>query len=218
MLVTTQVVATMCNVLTIGLFLLIAAWTTTSAVHNEKAVLRGISEKIPNRDGKLLPYGLPECSTQQVCNAMYIRLNRIQSLCYCPKTYSLSCSNRMDSADEHTINLIADEAGVPLTLVKICEPIHTVRPCKNPKDWMLLALQSRRTGKSHYLVICHCPSYAYLQGPIKHSIPTYAHIPGINVYGMLCNQGHRKERQWPRDFPAFPWDQVLRFSNSTVWL
>lgn len=58
---------------------------------------------------------------------------------------------------------------------------------------MLLALQNVRTGKAHYLVVCKCPSNAIMEGPVLHTQPPYARIPGISVYGMLCVQG-RKSR------------------------
>lgn len=49
-----------------------------------------------------------------------------------------------------------------LTLVKTCEPVKDMRLCRAPRDWSLLALQNVRTGKSHYLVICHCPETSIL--------------------------------------------------------
>ena len=42
------------------------------------------------------------------------------------------------------------------TLVKTCEDTKQIRQCRSPQDWALLALQNIRTGKSQYLVICHC--------------------------------------------------------------
>lgn len=33
------------------------------------------------------------------------------------------------------------------------------------------------------LEISHCP---IAEGPLAHDQPTYAGLPGINVYGMLC--------------------------------
>lgn len=92
-----------------------------------------------------------------------------------------------------------------MTLAKTCEQGKELRDCRAPRDWSILALQNTRTGKSHYLVICKCPnnfklgkyklrsesknkSYITLftEGPLPHDQPTYAALPGINVYGMLC--------------------------------
>lgn len=46
--------------------------------------------------------------------------------------------------------------------MKTCEPVKDMRLCRAPRDWSLLALQNVRTGKSHYLVICHCPETSIL--------------------------------------------------------
>lgn len=75
-----------------------------------------------------------------------------------------------------------------LTLIKTCEPTAEMRACRRPRDWSLLALQNVRTGKSHYLVICRCPDGSALDGPMSHDQPTYASVPGIRVYGMMCVQ------------------------------
>lgn len=72
--------------------------------------------------------------------------------------------------------------------MKTCEPTAEMRECRLPRDWSLLALQNIRTGKSHYLVICRCPENSILEGPISHDQPTYASVPGIRVYGMMCVQ------------------------------
>lgn len=90
-----------------------------------------------------------------------------------------------------------------------------MRECRTPRDWSLLALQNIRTGKSHYLVICKCPDaynlgkyhievehksleilklrrrknyivYFITEGPMAHDQPTYASVPGIRVFGMMC--------------------------------
>lgn len=34
-----------------------------------------------------------------------------------------------------------------------------------------------------------------VEGPMSHDQPTYASVPGIRVYGMMCVQGNRKGRQ-----------------------
>lgn len=48
------------------------------------------------------------------------------------------------------------------TVIKTCEPVWSVRECRTPRDWSILALQNTRTGKAHYLVICKCPQAAKL--------------------------------------------------------
>ncbi|KAG8284104.1 hypothetical protein J6590_003796 [Homalodisca vitripennis] len=108
-----------------------------------------------------------------------------------------------------------------LTLVKTCEPVADMRMCRVPRDWSLLALQNIRTGKSHYLVICRCPDTSVLEGPMSHDQPTYASVPGIRVYGMMCvnkanNSTKRRGRpmRYTRSLrirgpkPPFPWDKV----------
>ncbi|PSN42692.1 hypothetical protein C0J52_06940 [Blattella germanica] len=126
-------------------------------------------------------YLLPECAIQQVCNAVYVRLNFTQPLCACPSRYRDPCSASLNKDDLHTTELITNPTGKALTLVKTCEPVAEMRECRAPRDWSLLALQNIRTGKSHYLVICRCP-------------PT--NILGIRVYGMMCAQNkNRRGRQ-----------------------
>ena len=80
------------------------------------------------------------------------------------------------------------------TQVKMCENLKTIKPCKTPTDWTIMALQSERTGKAHYVVVCKCPDEASFEGPFTHKHPPYARFPGIRVYGMLCNQGVRKSK------------------------
>ncbi|KAF4525812.1 hypothetical protein B566_EDAN009920 [Ephemera danica] len=103
-------------------------------------------------------YLLPECAIQQVCNAVYVRLNFTQPLCACPLGHRDPCSASLRTDDLHTTELVTDPRGTALTLVKTCEPVSEMRECRAPRDWSLLALQNVRTGKSHYLVICRCPS------------------------------------------------------------
>nr|CAD7462438.1 unnamed protein product [Timema tahoe] len=145
-----------------------------------------------------------------VCNAVYVRLNTTQPLCACPNRYRDPCSASLSSDDLHTTELVMEskikaltlfktcepvtemrecrETGhcLALTLVKTCEPVTEMRECRAPRDWSLLALQNIRTGKSHYLVVCRCPHSSVLEGPIVHDQPTYASVPGIRVYGMVC--------------------------------
>ncbi|XP_052126941.1 uncharacterized protein DDB_G0290587 [Frankliniella occidentalis] len=180
-------------------------------------------------------YLLPECAVQQVCNAVYVRLNYTQPLCACPSRHQDPCSASLNSDDLHTTELASTTRGKVLTLAKTCEPVAEVRLCKAPKDWSLLALQNVRTGKSHYLVICRCaPARTnMLEGPIIHDQPTYASVPGIRVYGMVCvkrpsSTSNRKGRplryarssRHPRsakaynDLPPFPWDRVWELARA----
>ncbi|KAL7733751.1 hypothetical protein ACLKA6_011481 [Drosophila palustris] len=230
-------------------------------------------------------YLLPECAIQQVCNAVYVRLNYTQPLCACPSRYRDPCSASLNEDDQHTTKLVGDNkkksmekrakgnakpatckerrksiklltssnsnsnnyssygaqmvheenllkdnhvsqlkgdqqlaslanvaqtrppSYLPLatchlsltlqlqstprafgaiTLAKTCEATTEMRECRSPKDWSLLALQNTRTGKSHYLVICRCPDHFKMEGPMAHDQPTYASVPGIRVFGMMC--------------------------------
>ncbi|XP_037939478.1 putative uncharacterized protein DDB_G0277255 [Teleopsis dalmanni] len=132
-------------------------------------------------------YLLPECAIQQVCNAVYVRLNYTQPLCACPSRYRDPCSASLNEDDQHTTKLIGDgKKKQAITLAKTCEATTEMRECRSPKDWSLLALQNTRTGKSHYLVICRCPDHFKMEGPMAHDQPTYASVPGIRVFGMMC--------------------------------
>ncbi|XP_025271143.1 mucin-5AC [Camponotus floridanus] len=174
-------------------------------------------------------YLLPECAVQQVCNAVYVRLNFTQPLCACPGRYRDPCSASLDSDDLHTTELVTDPRTKALTLVKTCEPVAEMRECRASRDWSLLALQNVRTGKSHYLVICRCPDTNILEGPMSHDQPTYASVPGIRVYGMMCVQGNRRGRplRYSRSLsnhvqdeekPRFPWHKVRQLmATSSLW-
>jgi len=72
--------------------------------------------------------------------------------------YRDPCSASLNEDDEHTITLIGNANRKAVTLAKTCEKINELRDCRAPRDWSILALQNTRTGKSHYLVICKCPS------------------------------------------------------------
>ncbi|KAF2905608.1 hypothetical protein ILUMI_00585 [Ignelater luminosus] len=159
-----------------------------------------------------------------VCNAVYIRLNWTQPLCACPSRYRDPCSASLNSDDQHTTELLTDtKRRKALTLVKTCEPTAEMRVCRTPRDWSLLALQNVRTGKSHYLVICRCPESSILDGPMSHDQPTYASVPGIRVYGMMCVQRGFKRNGRPlrltrsMEAPTFPWNKVIELSNKAVW-
>ncbi|XP_011647500.1 mucin-5AC [Pogonomyrmex barbatus] len=174
-------------------------------------------------------YLLPECAVQQVCNAVYVRLNFTQPLCACPGRYRDPCSASLDSDDLHTTELVTDPRTKALTLVKTCEPVAEMRECRASRDWSLLALQNVRTGKSHYLVICRCPDTNILEGPMSHDQPTYASVPGIRVYGMMCVQGNRRGRplRYSRSVsgyaedeekPRFPWHKVRQLMTTpSLW-
>ncbi|XP_074111479.1 doublesex cognate 73A [Cotesia typhae] len=178
-------------------------------------------------------YLLPECAVQQVCNAVYVRLNFTQPLCACPGRYRDPCSASLDADDQHTTELVTDPHTRALTLVKTCEPVAEMRECRMPRDWSLLALQNVRTGKSHYLVICKCPETNILEGPMSHDQPTYASVPGISVFGMMCVQGARKGRplrqtrnllgidtiedNFENYKSTFPWHRVPELLKSANW-
>ncbi|RWS09584.1 hypothetical protein B4U79_06963, partial [Dinothrombium tinctorium] len=154
---------------------------------------------------------LPECATQQVCNAIFVRSNHTQQLCDCSRHYNWECSSEPNTDDGHTIELTRRYDKMVYTQIKLCEPMVTVRTCKTPTDWTLLAMQSERTGKAHYVVVCRCPEWATLEGPYTHNHPPYARIPGIRVYGMLCSQGNRLSKQKQTDGGKF---QLIIYSQN----
>ncbi|RWS30759.1 hypothetical protein B4U80_07216 [Leptotrombidium deliense] len=131
-------------------------------------------------------------------------MNHTQQLCDCSRNYDWECSSEPTAEDGHTIELTRRYDKMVYTQIKLCEPMMTVRTCKTPTDWTLLAMQSERTG------------------PYTHNHPPYARIPGIRVYGMLCSQGNRlsKQKQETDDetteYPEFPWDHAYAILNSTA--
>ncbi|KAG4067414.1 hypothetical protein HA402_009651 [Bradysia odoriphaga] len=147
-------------------------------------------------------YLLPECAIQQVCNAVYVRLNYTQPLCACPSRYRDPCSASINEDDLHTTKLTGDGNKKAITLAKTCESTSEMRECRSPRDWSLLALQNTRTGKSHYLVICRCPDDYILEGPMAHDQPTYASVPGIRVFGMMCVKPNAVSTRTPAYQPA----------------
>lgn len=60
---------------------------------------------------------------------------------------------------------------------------------------------------------------------MSHDQPTYASVPGIRVYGMMCVQALplNKRRGRPlrltrsTDYPPFPWDKVDEISKTAIW-
>ncbi|XP_028967793.1 uncharacterized protein LOC108864480 [Galendromus occidentalis] len=186
--------------------------------HDRFAIANSLT---PHRgDGSRFSYSaswgtLPECAAQQVCSALYVRLNRTQPLCQCSNQFKDPCS-KTDYVDEHSIKLISSgDKKKAYNLVKVCEPVMSIRRCKSPQDWQLLALQSTRTGKSHYLVVCRCPTGSSLLGPIKHNNPPYANIPGIRVYGMLCSQRRGNRQVKEKELPPVPWDRLLHLARQS---
>lgn len=168
-------------------------------------------------------FQLPECASQQVCNAVYLRLNYSTPLCACPEP-SDPCSASTLPTDGHSLRFASDRKNKEvLTLAKTCEEVNTIRQCENNRDWSILALQNIRTGKAHYLVICTCPETEILEGPLAQTGAPYAKVPGIRVYGMLCiKKGKFRRRKakllWDDkkisskpDFPQIPdhmWEAV----------
>lgn len=60
--------------------------------------------------------------------------------------------------------------------------------------------------------------FFWTEGPLAHDQPTYAGLPGINVYGMLCvppqsSAGQSFVSKW-KDNPRFP--VSYRSKNSTI--
>jgi len=154
-------------------------------------------------------FQLPDCASQQVCNAVYLRLNFSVPLCACPEPGD-PCSASTLASDGHSLGLTADQAsGKVLTLAKTCEEVESIRTCDQNRDWSILALQNIRTGKAHYLVICTCPDSGFLEGPLAQTGAPYAKVPGIRVFGMLClsrGRGRPKRRKakmlWGPEVPA----------------
>lgn len=58
---------------------------------------------------------------------------------------------------------------------------------------------------------------------MSHDQPTYASVPGIRVYGMMCVQRGFKRNGRPlrlsrsMETPTFPWNKVIELSNKAVW-
>ncbi|XP_022671059.1 uncharacterized protein LOC111254455 isoform X2 [Varroa destructor] len=124
----------------------------TASASNQQAIKTITGSLTPNRsDGSRFSYStawgaLPECAAQQVCSALYVRLNRTQPLCQCSSGQFKEPCSTTDYVDEHSIKLISSsDKKKAYNLVKVCEPVMSIRRCKSPQDWQLLALQSTRT-------------------------------------------------------------------------
>ena len=55
-------------------------------------------------------FQLPECASQQVCNAVYLRLNFSTPLCACPQQGDPCSASTLDT-DNHSLKLSADKGG-----------------------------------------------------------------------------------------------------------
>lgn len=91
----------------------------------------------------------------------FLKQNRTILILFFPRIlqrYRDPCSLSLNEDDNHTITLVGNANKKAVTLAKTCEQVNELRDCRAPRDWSILALQNTRTGKSHYLVICKCPS------------------------------------------------------------
>lgn len=58
---------------------------------------------------------------------------------------------------------------------------------------------------------------------MSHDQPTYASVPGIRVYGMMCVQGGPKRKGRPLRLQReameleFPWDKAVELSKTANW-
>lgn len=60
------------------------------------------------------------------------------------------------------------------------------------------------------------------EGPMSHDQPTYASVPGIRVYGMMCvdNKNRRgRPLKVSRSLlnQSFPWNKVKELMDVAVW-
>lgn len=56
---------------------------------------------------------------------------------------------------------------------------------------------------------------------MSHDQPTYASVPGIRVYGMMCVDGTRRGRplRTSRSLvnPPFPWKKAKELAEAALW-
>lgn len=52
-----------------------------------------------------IPMNLPECANQQVCSALFVRLNHTRKLCDCSREFNYQCNTLSKANDGHTIEL-----------------------------------------------------------------------------------------------------------------
>lgn len=62
------------------------------------------------------------------------------------------------------------------------------------------------------------------EGPMSHDQPTYASVPGIRVYGMICTDDNRSRRGFPyrttrslKDAPPFPFEKAYELALTANW-
>lgn len=109
----------------------------------------------PNRsDGSRFSYStawgaLPECAAQQVCSALYVRLNRTQPLCQCSSGQFKEPCSTTDYVDEHSIKLISssDKKKVRCVSVITAVPILRMR-CTHYE--IMVSVQIRKVLTVHY--------------------------------------------------------------------
>jgi len=199
-----------------------------SSLENTSSQLQLLNNADPSTSAFHAKRRLPECAAQQVCAAHYVKSNHTQRLCECQHDFNWNCEDATLTG-EHTIDLTRKQDQnkrnnlEAYTQVKLCENLKSIKPCKTPTDWTIMALQSERTGKAHYVVVCKCPDESSFEGPFTHKHPPYARFPGIRVYGMLCNQSARKSKD-PKaleidqnsEYPEFPWELAYAVINATT--
>lgn len=56
---------------------------------------------------------------------------------------------------------------------------------------------------------------------MSHDQPTYASVPGIRVYGMMCVDAGLRSRNLRKsrslEYPEFPWDKANDFIKLVLW-
>lgn len=56
---------------------------------------------------------------------------------------------------------------------------------------------------------------------MSHDQPTYASVPGIRVYGMMCvdtvRRGRPSRSSKALDVPEFPWNKAMELAKTADW-
>lgn len=56
---------------------------------------------------------------------------------------------------------------------------------------------------------------------MSHDQPTYASVPGIRVFGMMCVDSKRKGRPLrttrSTENPPFPWEKAMELAKTAIW-
>lgn len=56
---------------------------------------------------------------------------------------------------------------------------------------------------------------------MSHDQPTYASVPGIRVYGMMCVDNKRRGRPLRNsrslENPPFPWKKAIELAETALW-